>query len=296
MDLDFFDVYFESTDYVDEGAQQTYYDLTSRCRSTSNFGAFVSHGLICRPEDWNLIPLSNSTLWSPNRREFTASKHSIDILNNMDIAFADMIQLRNSLSRRFLPPALEAVTLRNVGGTINGERHEYGFGNLDLIIEGNSLGTDLSNELSGLYDVAYTITDVGDIEDTDFGEIYRLEMDILSERDLDKCGPPDSPHPCIGRFIRPNTDVTMTDRYGMPLENYAPLQTSRNGVGKPIEMGRDFSGDGTLPTHGYGNTFDIRLAYPVPPAGEEYGDFDDLSYRTQRVHHTGKKVYEKEQG
>ena len=206
----------------------------------------------------------------------------MDISRTSDIMYADMIKTRNLFGRQLLPMSLEAVTLREIGGD-----RDYGFGNLDRICDDTGVNcVDLDNELSGLYDPAYHVND---------NDLWETVINFEAERDLDRCGPIDSPHPCISRFVRPNTDPTLTDRYGRTVEDYSPLQTSKNGVGKPIEMGSDFSGDGILPVHGYGNTYDIRFAYKVPPANEDgspgdYGSFDSLGTRMQIIHHTGKQV------
>ena len=269
-------------DAYDWESQMTYTDAMSNCYSNHNMGQMANGGLLCRPEDWNLIPQSNSTLWSPNRAEIYSSHYGMDISRTSDIMYADMIKTRNLFGRQLLPMSLEAVTLREIGGD-----RDYGFGNLDRICDDTGVNcVDLDNELSGLYDPAYHVND---------NDLWETVINFEAERDLDRCGPIDSPHPCISRFVRPNTDPTLTDRYGRTVEDYSPLQTSKNGVGKPIEMGSDFSGDGILPVHGYGNTYDIRFAYKVPPANEDgspgdYGSFDSLGTRMQIIHHTGKQV------
>jgi hypothetical protein len=259
--------------------QPTYFEVANKCWSNRSIFNMIKGGLICRPEDWNLIPQTNSTLWSPNRSEVARTLYGIDVDEPIsDIMYKEQLQLKSENGRQVLPRSLEAVTLRDMGG-----EHKYGFGYLGLDCETTEC-IDLSGELSGLYSPAYDI----DIGDTD--SLWESVINFEAERDLDRCGPIDSPHPCILRFVRPNTDVTLTDRYGYMVDDYSPLQTSKNGVGRSIEMGSHFSGDGILPSHGHGNTFDIRFAYKVPPVGYEYNDFDDLSTRTQIIHHTGKQV------
>ena len=280
---DFWESYVNnfSGDAQDWKAQPNYFNAVNKCWSNRDIYNMVAGGLICRPENWNLVPQTNSTLWSPNRAEMVRTMYGINIEEAMpDVMYKDQIQLRSYHGRQTLPRLLEAVTLRDKGGD-----HRYGFGYLDLDCEDYNCA-DLDEELSGLYGPAYNINP----EEVDGEVIWDTILDFEAERDLDMCGPVDSPHPCIMRFVRPNTDITLTDRYGYTMEGYHPLQTSKNGVGKPIEMGSDFSGDGILPSHGHGNTFDIRFAYRVPPAGDEYDNFDELSTRTQIIHHTGKQV------
>jgi hypothetical protein len=140
-----------------------------------------------------------------------------------------------------------------------------------------------------------------------------------AEADLDECGPIDAPYPCTARFIYPNTDVTLIDKYGFksehymngPTSDYAPLRTTTKlGVGRPIEIAKNrhkLKGMGIHNSYGHGNTFDIRFGFPVDPIEctggtnerkcygprnafdgeiEEY-DFTDY---IRMVHYTGKEL------
>ena len=268
--------------------QPRYSNVMRNCTPNSSFRAMVAGGLMCRPDDWNLIPHTNSTLWQPDWMEVTG-RGGIDVMKKYDIGYPERLHIRNVIGRQTLPSGMEAITLRdkgNIGGST------YGFGYLQTTLDENNLELDMSNELSGLYGPSKVLSpdEIAEMAEDEADLYYELGVDYISERDIDRCGPIDAPYPCISRFVRPNTDITLTDRYGYTMEGYHPLQTSKNGVGRPIEMGNNFSGDGTLPSHGYGNTFDFRFGYKVPPAGEDYNSFDELSTRLQRVHHSGKQV------
>jgi hypothetical protein len=106
------------------------------------------------------------------------------------------------------------------------------------------------------------------------------------------CGPVDSPYPCIGRFVRPNTNLDMTDMHGFTTEGYTPLRSvSEYGVGKPTEMVKGYAGDGSYNEYGAGNTFDFRFGYRLTPADDgPPGSYGSLYDRLQLVHHSGKEL------